>query len=88
MTSDAKIQATILQLVAEVCGTSAAQVRAEAALVEYGLDSVRAVELAISVEETFGIELSDEALRKLRTAGDLALYVRQMLTTQPATTGP
>lgn len=40
-----------------------------------GADSLEGVELGITVEEEFGIELSDEAMDEIKTVGDLVVAV-------------
>lgn len=40
-----------------------------------GADSLEGVELAITIEEDFGIELSDEAMEEILTVGDLVAAV-------------
>jgi acyl carrier protein len=46
-----------------------------------GLDIV---ELVMTVEETFGIEIPDRAAERLRTVGDLYWYVREHAPGEPA----
>lgn len=45
-------------------------------LEELGADSVHLVELALAIEERFGINISDAALGRFRTVDDLINYVR------------
>ena len=42
---------------------------------DLGADSLDLVDLAMSVEDEFDIELSDEALEKIKTVGDLVAFV-------------
>lgn len=74
-----EVLAEIERLVAEVCGVDVGLVRADGRLLEYGLDSVRAVDLVVRVEESFGIVVSDEQAATLRTVGDVAEHVRRNL---------
>ena len=46
---------------------------------DLGADSLDLVDLAMSIEDAFDIELSDEALAKIRTVGDLASYIEDRL---------
>ncbi|XVQ06777.1 phosphopantetheine-binding protein [Spirillospora sp. CA-255316] len=57
----------------------------ETLLREAGLDSMQAIELMFAVEDTFGVELPDEALSEetFRTAGNLWDAVRQALPADP-----
>lgn len=57
-------------------GLSPEQLVPEARLVEdLGLDSLDAVELAISVERKFDIEVPEEELTKLKTVADMVALV-------------
>lgn len=42
---------------------------------ELGADSLDLIDLAMSIEDEFDIELSDEALEKIKTVGDLVEYI-------------
>ena len=42
---------------------------------ELGADSLDLVDLAMSIEDEFDIELSDDALEKIKTVGDLVEYI-------------
>lgn len=42
---------------------------------DLGADSLDLVDLAMSIEDEFDIELSDEALEKIKTVGDLVNYI-------------
>lgn len=42
-------------------------------------DSLDLVDLAMSIEDEFDIELSDEALEKIKTVGDLAVYIEDRI---------
>ena len=65
-------------------GLSAEQLVPEAKLVEdLGLDSLDAVELAISVERKFDIEVPEEELTKLKTVADMVALVESRLKQAP-----
>lgn len=42
---------------------------------DLGADSLDLVDLAMSVEDEFGIELSDSAIDKIKTVGDMVRYI-------------
>lgn len=42
---------------------------------DLGAGSLDMIDLAMSIEDEFGIELSDDALDSIKTVGDLAKYV-------------
>ena len=46
---------------------------------DLGADSLDLVDLAMSIEDEFDIELSDEALEKIKTVGDLASYIEDRI---------
>ena len=46
-------------------------------LEELGADSPHLLELALGIEESFGIEIPDAILAGLRTVGDLINYIQQ-----------
>ena len=46
---------------------------------DLGADSLDLVDLAMSIEDEFDIELSDEALEKIKTVGDLVSYIEDKL---------
>ena len=64
------------EIMAARLGLPAEQLVPEARLVEdLGLDSLDAVELAISVERKFDIEVPEEELAKLKTVADMLALV-------------
>ena len=46
---------------------------------DLGADSLDLVDLAMSIEDEFDIELSDEALDKIKTVGDLVTYIEDRI---------
>ena len=46
---------------------------------DLGADSLDLVDLAMSIEDEFDIELSDDALEKIKTVGDLATYIEDRI---------
>jgi acyl carrier protein len=65
-------------------GLPAEQLVPEARLVEdLGLDSLDAVELAISVERKFDIEVPEEELTKLKTVADMVALVESRVKQAP-----
>jgi len=68
------------EIMAARLGLPAEQLVPEARLVEdLGLDSLDAVELAISVERKFDIEVPEEELTKLKTVADMVALVESRL---------
>ncbi|MGW4329025.1 acyl carrier protein [Nocardia sp. NPDC004573] len=56
-------------------GLHAVEIEPDAPLLDYGLDSVRSVELVIELEREFGIEISDEEAATLHTAREVIACV-------------
>jgi acyl carrier protein len=72
------------EIMAARLGLPAEQLVPEARLVEdLGLDSLDAVELAISVERKFDIEVPEEELTKLKTVADMVALVQSRVKQAP-----
>jgi acyl carrier protein len=72
------------EIMAARLGLPVEQLVPEARLVEdLGLDSLDAVELAISVERKFDIEVPEEELTKLKTVADMVALVESRLPQAP-----
>jgi acyl carrier protein len=72
------------EIMAARLGLPPEQLVPEARLVEdLGLDSLDAVELAISVERKFDIEVPEEELTKLKTVADMVALVESRLSQTP-----
>ena len=44
---------------------------------DLGLDSIDAVELNIALEDALGVTIEDEALKEMKTVGDIVSYLEQ-----------
>jgi acyl carrier protein len=65
--------------VEEIAGTPASDVTLEADLTEdLDIDSLTMVEILVSAEDKFGVQLPDEDLRDLRTVRDVVDYVQRV----------
>ncbi|MEZ4865656.1 MAG: phosphopantetheine-binding protein [Caldilineaceae bacterium] len=71
------ITTIIKQEIAFVCAIDPATVREDAWLIEYGLDSVRSMELILALEAHFDLELPDEELGTLTTVGDVVALIQR-----------
>lgn len=69
--------AEVKRLIAEICAVDVAVVRDDVRLIELGMDSVRAIELLVTLEETFGIAIPDEDVARLKTVADVAAHVER-----------
>jgi len=68
----------VKKLVAQTCAVDPARVREDARLIEYGLDSVRGMDLIVALEEAFAIEIPDGAAGSLRTVSDVVRLVESL----------
>lgn len=72
------LEARVRQIVAEQIGVNEDQLTAGARLTDdLGADSLDFVELTMALEEAFGVEIPDSEGEKMRTFGDVLLYVKQ-----------
>ncbi len=67
---------TVRNMIVEQLSCDSEKVTLEARLAEdLEADSLAAVELAMSIEEEFGVTIEDEVLPTLKTVGDLVSYI-------------
>lgn len=78
-TTQEAIVAGIAEIVEEVTGIEAAEVQVEKSFVDdLDIDSLSLVEIAVQIEDKYGIKIPDEDLTSLRTVGDAEAYVQRM----------
>jgi acyl carrier protein len=51
----------------------------DAPLIDYGLDSVRSIDLIVEIESLFGVQISDEQAVSMRTLRDVAAQIAASL---------
>ena len=66
----------VLEVISKLSGTSKDGLKKETELVaDLGIDSPKALQLLVELEDALGIEISDEEAAKMETVGDvLAFY--------------
>ena len=69
----------IKELAAKEFSLEAAQLDPQAALDTLGIDSLSFIEFMFKVEEEFGVSVSDEDLKGIKTLGDLERHVAAAL---------
>lgn len=74
-----RVLTTLAELVAKKARVDRARVTPGARLIDFGLDSVRALELVVDLEQTFGLEIPDQDLAGAQTVGDIARYLERRL---------
>ena len=76
--SQAEILKGLAEIVEEVAGVDAAEVTADKSFADdLDIDSLSMVEIAVTVEDKFGIKIPDDELAKLKTVGDALAYVQK-----------
>ena len=74
----AAVYERLQSIVAEQLGVEPDQVVREAEFVaDLNADSLDMVELVMSLEEEFGVEISDEEVETIRTVGDAVDYIEE-----------
>ena len=72
------LEQLIRKIVAQQLDVTAEQVTKEARFIDdLGADSLDIVELVMTIEEEFGIEIPDEAAEKIATVSDAIAYVEE-----------
>ena len=65
-----------VSIVADQLDVEEEKVTAEASITEdLGADSLDVVDLVMSIEEEFDIEIPDEAVENIKTVGDIVSYI-------------
>ena len=73
-----KMYERLKKIVVDQLGVDEADVKPEASFVDdLNADSLDLVELIMSLEEEFGIEISDEDAEKIKTVGDAQEYIEE-----------
>lgn len=77
--AESSLETEIRQHVARICAVDPATIRDDGKLVGYGLDSIRAMDLILTLEEQLDIEIPeyDPALARVETFRDLVELVRR-----------
>ena len=71
------IEARVREIIINELGLEPEKVTDDASFVEdLGADSLDTVELVMSFEEEFGIDIPDEAAEQMRTVGDAIQYLK------------
>ena len=71
-----EIIAGLAEIIEEVTGIEPSEVTPEKSFVdELDIDSLSMVEIAVQVEDRFGVKVPDDVLANLKTVGDAVDYV-------------
>jgi acyl carrier protein len=75
LSTDRSLLDRVRVVVAEVLWTLTSEIDDEVALVNYGLDSPRAIELTLRLEEEFCVELPEDVAARLDTTAAIAAHL-------------
>jgi acyl carrier protein len=76
--ADTKTYERLKKIVVEQLGVDEADVKLEASFVDdLNADSLDLVELIMSLEEEFGMEISDEDAERIKSVGDAQEYIEE-----------
>ncbi|CRK51754.1 Acyl carrier protein [Rhodococcus sp. RD6.2] len=74
-----EIIAGIAEIIEEVTGIEPSEVTIEKAFVDdLDIDSLSMVEIAVQMEDKYGVKIPDEDLASLRTVGDAVAYTQKL----------
>ena len=72
------IEAKVIEIIMEQLDVTREECVPEASFIDdLGADSLDIVELIMALEENFGIEITDEELRKVRTIQDAINFIKK-----------
>lgn len=71
------VDSKVREIIVEQLSVDDDRIKMEASFIDdLGADSLDIVELVMTMEEKFGIEIPDEDAEKLRTVGDVVSYLK------------
>ena len=74
------VEAKVKEIIVQQLGVDAEKVTPDASFVDdLGADSLDVVELVMAFEEEFGVEIPDEAAKKIATVKDANEFLKQKL---------
>lgn len=72
----------VVELITRKTRVDPARVQATSRLIDFGLDSVKTMELVVELEQAFDLSIPDEDLLDMETIGAIAAYVERRLATR------
>ena len=68
----------VQKIICEQFGVEASEVTMESSIAEdFGADSLDLVDLAMTIEDAFDIEVPDEELENVKTVGDIVKFIEE-----------
>ncbi|MDF0529968.1 meromycolate extension acyl carrier protein AcpM [Tsukamurella sp. 8F] len=78
-TSQEEIVAAIAEIIEEVTGIEPSEVTPDKAFIDdLDIDSLSMVEIAVQLEDKYGVKVPDEDLAGLKTVGDAVAYIQKL----------
>ncbi|MCS3782346.1 meromycolate extension acyl carrier protein AcpM [Tsukamurella ocularis] len=78
-TSQDEIVAAIAEIIEEVTGIEPSEVTLDKAFIDdLDIDSLSMVEIAVQLEDKYGVKVPDEDLAGLKTVGDAVSYIQKL----------
>jgi len=69
------ISPELAQIIEEASGLEAEALTPEAKISEVGINSLAMIEIAVRIEDAFGVRLDDETVFRVKTLGELADHI-------------
>jgi acyl carrier protein len=69
------VVAGLAEIIADVAGTPAENVTAQASFADLEVDSLSMIEITLAIEERFGVHISDDDAEHLSTVRDAVDYI-------------
>jgi acyl carrier protein len=84
MNKNGQTLARLYALIGRACQIDTASISRKSNLLGYAIDSIRMMDMLLSVEEDFEIQLQPADLDHIRTVGELADYIEMLISTKNA----
>jgi len=68
----------VINIIATVFQVGYSDIAADRDLMAYGMDSARAMDLVIALEDTFNVEIPDALIMQLRTINDIVVALESL----------
>ena len=68
---------SVIQEIATCCGLEPDRVSPEAWLAEYGIDSVKSLDLLMDLEDRYGIEITDQEISEMVKVSDVIALMQK-----------
>lgn len=74
----------IVEIIKEQLNVKESEIKPEASFIDdLGADSLDAVEIAMAIEDEFGIEIPDNVAEETKTVGEMINYINNALENHP-----